>query len=207
MAVLQLVLALVLAAPIPVDRVLAVVNGTPVLSSDRDTALVAGLVPRMPEEPDEAYRTATVEALVTLELRWQDLASAGIDQRFVVDVDAAWQRVAERAGGDDALRRSLAEVGVPPGLLRDLLRRSAVVDAYVRQRFSPFTRPTLPEVEAVYRDELAPAMRERGEAVPSLDSVRTEIEALVRTRKLNAEIERWTRDLESRGVVVRYYSR
>ncbi len=207
MAVLRLLLALALAAPVPVDRVLAVVNGTPVLASDRDTAAAAALVPREEGESDAGYAAATVDALVTLELRWQDLAAAGIDQRVRVDVDAAWDRAADRVGGDAELRRRLAAVGVPPALLRDLLRRAAVVEAYVRQRFSPFTRPTLAEVEAVYRDELVPALRERGEAVPLLDAVRTQIEALVRERKLNAEIERWTGDLESRGVVERYYSR
>ncbi len=203
-AVLALLLAISLAVPVEVERVLAVVNGAPILSSDLELAELARLVPREPTEDTAAYRAAEVEALIVLELRWQDLEAAAIAPRVPADLDAAWSAVTERVGGEDALRAMLAEHGLPESALRELVRRAAIVEAYVAGRFAPFVRPTAEEVEAYYRDELSPKLRAAGKSVPELAAVREQIESLLRERKLDAEVQRWTDDLAKRSVVVRY---
>lgn len=201
---LALVLPLVLASAVEVERVLAVVNGVPILASDAELAQVAGLVPRQAGESDGDYRSVVIEALVSLELRWQDLAAAGVTARPPADADAAWRATVQRTGGEDELHRRLEAIGLGERELRDLVRRAAVVQAYVATRFAPFARPSQREVEAAWQKELAPQLEKAGKPVPPLAEVRGEVETLLRERKLTGEVERWTADLAKRAEIVRY---
>lgn len=184
---------------------LALVNGAPILASDVELAELAALVPREQGESDAAYRHAVSEALVVLELRWQDLEAAALTRRSQADLEAAWNAVTTRAGGEEAVRARLAEIGLPEAALRDLVRRAAVVQAYVAARFTPFVRPLPQEVEDLWQHELAPALVAQGKPVPQLAEVRAEVEALLRERKLDDEVARWTAELEKRALVVRYF--
>ncbi len=199
-----LVPLLVLAA-IEAERVVALVNNVPVLASDVDLAEVAALVPRTSGEDEAGYRKTVAEALVQLELRWQDLEASALPSRLPVDLDAAWRTTVQRAGGDTELENRLKQIGLPEADLRDLVRRAAVVQAYVASRFGPFVRPTQQEVEKAWREEYAPKLAAAGKAVPPLQDVRGELEALLRERKLSAEVARWTSELERRGEIVRYF--
>ena len=202
---LALLFPVLFTAAVEVERVLALVNGVPVLVSDVDLAEVAALVPRQPDENDDDYRRAVVEALVDLELRWQDLEAAAIAPRISVDLDAAWRKAISRVGDEGELHRRLAGIGLSDGALRELLRRAAVVEAYVASRFGPFVRPSAQEVDKAWNDELIPKLKAAGQPVPELSQVRGEVEALLRERKLTAEVERWTADLSKRAEIIRYF--
>jgi hypothetical protein len=202
--VLPLLFPLLVMTAVEIERVLAVVNGVPILASDAELAEVAVLVPRQAGESDPEYRRAVVEALVDLELRWQDLTAAGITARVQADLGAAWRATVQRAGGEESLHQKLSEMGLGERELRELVRHAAVVQAYVASRFAPFVRPTPQEVEAAWRQELAPQLEKAGKPVPVLAEVRGEVEALLRERKLSAEIERWTVDLAKRAEIIRY---
>ncbi len=201
---MPLLLPLLLASAVEVERVLAVVNGVPVLASDAELAEVAGLVPRQAGESDADYRKAVIEALVDLELRWQDLVAAGITARSPADADAAWRTTVQRSGGEEELQRRLAAIGLGERELKELVRRAAVVQGYVATRFAPFARPNPREVETAWEKELAPELVKAGKPVPPLAEVRGEVEALLRERKLSGEIDRWTADLAKRAEIVRY---
>jgi hypothetical protein len=200
----MLLVPALLAASIEVERVLAVVNGVPVLASDAELAEVAALVPRASAESDDAYRRAVVEALVQLELRWQDLETAGIAARVKADLDSAWRATVQRAGGEATLDRRLADLDLGEAPLRELVRRAAVVQAYVASRFGTFVRPTAQEIDSAWKKELVPELEKAGKPVPPLAEVRGEVEALLRERKLSAEVDRWTADLAKRAEVVRF---
>ena len=202
--VLSLLLAAFLASAAEVERVMALVDGVPVLLSDVQLCEAGGLVPRGEGEDDASYRASVVEALIALELRWQDLASAGALERVAVDLDAAWRKVEKRAGGGEVLRQRLAGLGLAESTLRELVRRAATVEAYAARRFAPFLRVTAEEVETVWQRRLASELAAQGVTAPSLDEVREQVEALIREEKLATEIERWTRELASRHQVVRY---
>jgi hypothetical protein len=203
--VLALLLPVLLASSVEVERVMAMVNGVPILASDVALATAGALVPRDAGESDEGYRRAVVEALVELELRWQDLRAAAIASRVPVDLDAAWSATLRRVGGEEELRKRLESIGLPEVALKELVRRAAVVEAYVSSRFGPFARPTEQEVEKAWREELVPKLRAAGKPVPALADVRGQVEALLRERKLTAEVEGWTAELAKRAQIVRYF--
>jgi len=199
-----LFLPLLMATAVEVERVLAVVNGVPILASDAELAEIAALVPRQSDQGDVEYRRAVVEALVDLELRWQDLTAAGITARANPDMTSAWRATVQKAGGEEALHQHLAAVGLGERELRELVRHAAVVQAYVATRFAPFARPTAREVESAWNDELAPQLARAGKPVPPLAEVRGEVVALLRERKISSEVERWTGELAKRAEIVRY---
>ncbi|HVN30575.1 MAG TPA: hypothetical protein VMT45_01180 [Thermoanaerobaculaceae bacterium] len=201
-----LVIPLLLAGAFEVERVLAMVNGVPVLASDADLAEAGALIPRQQGESDDAYRYAVVEALIDLELRWQDLEAVAITQRVPVDLDAAWRKVVQRVGGEGELHLRLQRIGLPEAALRELIRRAAVVEAYVASRFGPLARPTPQEVQKAWEEELVPKLKAAGQPVPDLAQVRANVEALLRERKLAAEVERWTSDVAKRAEIIRYLS-
>lgn len=202
---LALLFPFLLASSVEVERVLALVNGVPVLTSDVDLAEVAAVVPRQQGESENDYRRAVVEALVDLELRWQDLEASAMAPRISADLDGAWRKMVQRVGGEEELRRRLERIGLSEGALRELLRRAAVVEMYVASRFGPFVRPTAPEVEKTWLEELVPKLKAAGQPVPNLSQVRSQVEVLLRERKLTAEVERWTADLAKRSEIIRYF--
>lgn len=199
-----MLLAASLVAQIEVERVVAVVNRTPVLASDVELAELAGLIPRSAGEDDDAYRQAVTEALIALSLRWQDLDRTGLAARVRPDLEAAWASVVSRAGGEEILHQRLVAAGLPEPLLREVVRRLATVEAYAAERFGPFVRPSPQEIEAAYASELVPALTDRGSDAPPLDEVRGQLEQLLRERKLAAEVERWTAELAARARIQRY---
>lgn len=199
-----MLLAASLVAQIEVERVVAVVNRTPVLASDVELAELAGLIPRSAGEDDDAYRQAVTEALIALSLRWQDLDRTGLAARVRPDLEAAWASVVSRAGGEEIMRQRLVAAGLPESLLREVVRRLATVEAYAAERFGPFVRPSPQEIEAAYASELVRALTDRGSDAPPLDEVRGQLEQLLRERKLAAEVERWTAELAARARIQRY---
>lgn len=201
---IALLLAASLVAQIEVERVVAVVNRTPVLASDVELAELAGLIPRSAGEDDDAYRQAVTEALIALSLRWQDLDRTGLAARVRPDLEAAWASVVSRAGGEEIMRQRLVAAGLPESLLREVVRRLATVEAYAAERFGPFVRPSPQEIEAAYASELVRALTDRGSDAPPLDEVRGQLEQLLRERKLAAEVERWTAELAARARIQRY---
>jgi len=202
--VLTLFLACALAQPVPVEGVAALVNGVPILTSDLELAETASIVPRRAEETDAGYRATVTDALINLELRWQDLAAAAVAERTPFDMDRAWTAVVARAGGEGTLHRRLAAIGLDETPLRELVRRAAIVQAYVASRFQPFVRPAAGEVDDLWQRELAPALRAQGKPVPPLADVRAQVETLLRERKLDAELQRWTDELAAKAEVIRY---
>lgn len=189
---------------VEVERVLALVNGVPILASDVELASIAGIVPRLPQEDEARYRKAVLEALIALELRYQDLAEARLQTRVSYDWRAAWQRVVTQAGGEEELQRKLQEAGLSEEELARLVRRAALVEAYVAKWFAPSLRVTQEELEAYFQQEFLPRWPSGQGPPPSLSQVRSQVEALVREKKLLEQVQRWTEELARRGEVVRY---
>lgn len=192
------------AGAVEVERVLALVNGVPILASDVELASIAGLVPKLPHEDEASYRKAVLEALIALELRYQDLAGARLATRVSYDAEAAWQRVVTQAGGEEELQRKLAEAGLGEADLRRLVERAALVEAYVAKWFAPSLRVRQEEVETYYQKEFLPRWPSGQGPPPSLAQARSQLEALMKEKKLLEQIQRWTEELAHRGEVVRY---
>lgn len=158
-------------APVLVERVLASVDGLPVLLSD--VRLVQRLRAVGPQ--------AALEAVIDERLMFQE--AARLTQTVLGTEEEA------------AARRALADnpraAGLPAGALQRLARRQAVILKYVDFRFRPQVRVTDEQLRQAYERAYP------GPTPPAFDDVSAELRAQVTRQQLDEAIETWVRDLRA----------
>jgi len=96
--------------------------------------------------------------------------------------------------------RLLAELG-RYGFTEDEFRREMqarlTITRFIDYRFAPGVQVTDEEVEQYYRSEFLPAFRREnpGAAPPELAAIRSRIEQILSTRKVNAAMEDWLQQM------------
>jgi hypothetical protein len=132
-----------------IDRLMAVVAGTPIMLSDVNAAVALGIVPP-PAQPGRLI--APLNALISRTLilievdRYQppEPAADAVDARLAVY---------EGHGGTPAdLDRLLASVGWTRQTLRRVARDDLRIQTYLDQRFAAAAQPSDAEVAAYYRE-------------------------------------------------------
>jgi hypothetical protein len=162
-----------------VERILAVVDGRPLLLSEvRALQAVRGL------PPEQALEAAIDERLMYTEASRLPQAEVGPEEedRALEDLEA---RLAARGVSTD----DEAE-------LRRLVRRQSVILKYVDFRFRPQIRVSDEDVRKEWEDEQAG--RPRG---PALEDEETAIRARLEKRALDERIEGWVKELRARADV------
>jgi parvulin-like peptidyl-prolyl isomerase len=187
------------------DRIVAVVDEDPILASDLERVIALGLVKPAEGEADRAFRRRVLDQMIEDRLRLHEIDRFGLEQ---VPVEEIERRVTEiRAGFPDeaAFQRTLKEVGLTLGTLRQLVARQLVVMTYVDERLGPRVFIDSEDIKAYYDSTLAPEMRRRGQPVPPLDDVREDIRNVLRQQRLNQEIRRWTAELRKDADIAVYF--
>lgn len=190
-----------------VDRVVAAVDGDPILLSDIRRVLELGLAEARPGESEEELQRRVLDGLIEQRLRFHEV------ERYdpgALPVDLLERRLDEiRAGFPDrsAFERHLVELGIAEEELRHLLARQLRILLYLEERLAPrvFVHPE--DVRAYYEEELVPRMVAEGGTAPPLGEVREEIRALLRQERLNREIEAWSEELRRQAEVFDFLER
>lgn len=185
-----------------VDRVVAVVDGDPILASDLERAIGLGLIERQGAESDAALRRRALDRLIEHRLRLHEIDRFGFEAAELAQVEAQFEHLRSRFPSETAFRAELERLGLEEAGLRQLLARQLSVLAYVEERLGPRVFVGVDDIRQHYDEELVPALRARGEPAPPLDEVREAIRELLRNRRLNEEIDRWTAELRARADVV-----
>jgi hypothetical protein len=158
-------------APVLIERVLADVDGLPVLLSD--VRLVQHL------------RGLTFEPAL----------AAVIDERLMFQEAARLTQSALSADEEAAAYRALAAqaraAGLPADALRRLARRQAVILKYVEFRFRPQVRVTDEQLREAY------ARAYPDPNAPTFEEVSAELREQALRRQLDEAIEAWVRDLRA----------
>ena len=187
------------------DRIVAVVNEDPILSSDLDRTIGLGLVAPLDEETPEAFRRRVLDLLIEEKLRFQELDRYGFVQTPLAQVERQVAELEERLGGRQALAERLEALGVDRQGLRQLVARQLMVMIFVEERLGPRVFVESDEIEAYFREVLVPEMRAAGQEPPALDAVREQIRQVIKSQRLNEEIDRWTRELKREADVEDYF--
>ena len=132
-----------------VDRILAVVGGTPITLSDVTAALVFGLVPVERSAPD-AERSA-LNALVDRQLQLAEVDRYLPPEPPAAEIEARVAQIRTRFATDQAFDGALKETGMTPATLRAQVRDSLRIATYLQQRFGAGFDPNDEEVLAYYR--------------------------------------------------------
>lgn len=185
-----------------VDRVVAVVDDEPILSSDVDRVIRLGLVEVGEDETEAELRARVLQRLVEQRLRMHAVDRYGF-QRVPIDlVDEQIEAIAARFDGEEAFEDRLTALGMDREDLRQLVTDQLQVLIYVEELLGARVFVGLEEIRAYYDEKLVPRLEKAGEPVPPLDEVREEIRTVLREEQINRELERWTEELRRESDVV-----
>jgi hypothetical protein len=169
-----LALLLLLDTPEVIERVLAVVDGRPVLLSEvRTLGKVRGL------SEDEAR-----EALIDERLMFEQAARAPQAAVSSTEEDALYRQLEERSS---PRLTSLSEAEV-----RRLVRREAAILKYVTFRFGSEVRVSDDDLQRIYAEEFGGK-----QDAPAFEVVEETLRARLRRRELDQRIEEWIKELRA----------
>ena len=155
----------------PIERILAVVDGRPLMLSDvRLLERLRGLAP-----------AAALEALIDEALMFREASRLPASPATSADVERAYESLLER-------------LGEPPGALEDGLRRMArrqtAILGYVAFRFGPQVRVDDAMLRSAYE-----AVRARQPEAPPFEDVALELRERLEREQLDRKVEEWVREL------------
>ena len=189
-----------------IDRIVAIVNGHVILQSDWDEGLSyeALLTNRSLSQFSEDERRAVLDRLIDQELLREQMKSADFPHATDAEVAA---RVAEA--------RKLYPQATSPEAWQAVLARyhltGSDLDAHVRQqidllrlvdaRLRPAVQIDSKSIEAYYRDQFAPQLKQAGSSEVPLADVAGQIREVLTQEKVSELLVSWLQTLRSEGQV------
>lgn len=177
------------------DRILAVVNEDTILHSDVEQVIGLGLVERREGESDSELRRRVLGGLIEQSLRFQQVGRFGFGRMDPERIEAQMRVLRADYESDEAFREHLHGLGLTVQEVRQIVSRQLAVLDYVEERLGPRVFVGLEDIRAYYEEVLVAEAEERSAEVPPLAEVRETIRRLLKDRRLNEEIERWTEEL------------
>jgi peptidyl-prolyl cis-trans isomerase SurA len=211
-AALALLLSALLLAPAHsasaevIDRIVATVNGRVILQSDWDEALCyeALLTNRSLADFTDDDRRAALDRLIDQELLRAQMKSA--DFRHATDAEVA-ARISEarkqypQAVTDDAWRSLLARYHITEKDVFAHVERQIDVMRLVDARLRPAVQIDAKSIEAYYRDQFVPQLKQSGASDVPLAEVSAKIRELLTQEKVSEMLISWLQTLRSEGQV------
>jgi hypothetical protein len=189
----------------PIDRILAVVDDDPILSSDVRQVIALGIVAAKPGEENRALWRRVLDMEIEQRLRTHDLDRFGFADVAPQEIDNAFAVVRARFPTPESFAERLRQVGLTEDGLKQLVARQLMVIGYVEERLGARVFVSLDDISAYYHDVLAAEMKREGKPLPPLEEVRENIRGLLREQRLLEEITRWTAELRRQADVVDYF--
>jgi hypothetical protein len=202
-AILVVAAAMVLHAEV-LDRVVASVNGAPILLSrvDEQARLAALIEGREPGAISPEDRGAALDRVINQMLIREQIARTGFSP---MDPDITDElkgiRAQLSAASDDAWKQILARYSVDEGTLKRYLQRQSEELQFVEARFRPSVQVSREQIEEFYRTEYLPKLRLRGAAEVSLSEVRPQIEQVLAERQITSLMNAWLQSLRTQNKV------
>jgi len=189
------------------DRVVAVVDGDPILQTDIDRAIAFGGVAAQAGEGERELRRRVLDTIIEERLRIHEVQRYGFEQVPVEMITKQVEQIRGRFASEDAFRHRLGELGMQLDGLEQLVAQQLQVMVYVDELLGARVFVGLEEIESYYRKTLVPELQAKKQQVPPLEDVREQIRDVLRQQRLNEELQRWTAELRSRADVEDYFDR
>jgi hypothetical protein len=189
-----------------VDRIIATVNGRVILQSDWDEALYyeALFTNRTLAQFNDDDRRAVLDRLIDQELLREQMKSA--DFLHATDAEAT-ARVAEarklypEAASSEAWQALLARCHLTEKDLLARVRQQIDLMRLVDARLRPAVQIDSKSIEAYYRDQFVPKLKQSGASDVPLAEVSSKIRELLTEQKVSELLVSWLQTLRSEGQV------
>jgi hypothetical protein len=189
-----------------IDRIVATVNGRIILQSDWDEALCyeALLTNRTLGQLTDDDRRGVLDRLIDQELLREQMKSADFPHATDTEVAA---RVAEarklypQAASSDAWQSLLTQYHLTEKDLLAHVRQEIDVMRLVDARLRPAVQIDSKSIEAYYRDQFVPKLRQSGASAAPLAEVSAKIRELLTQQKVSELLVSWLQTLRSESQV------
>jgi hypothetical protein len=189
-----------------IDRIVATVNGHIILQSDWDEALCyeALLTNRKLAQFTDDDRRAVLDRLIDQELLREQMKSADFPHATDAEVAA---RVAEarklysQVTSNEAWQALLAQYHLTEKDLVTHVRQQIDVMRLVDARLRPTVQIDSKSIEAYYRNQFVPKLRQAGGSEVPLADVSAKIRELLTEEKVSELLVSWLQSLRSEGQV------
>lgn len=186
---------------VTVDRVAAVIDREVITVSEVSQMVEIRFFPRKAGQNDDDYRRSVLDNLIAQALRYRDVERFGAQDISKDSIEARLQEMGKRFATPDELNAAVLRAELTLDEVRALIKRQLQVEAYIQERFAPVVFIPNEDIEMYYRTTWSQQRRQRGLAIPPLAEVREEIRTLLRSDRLQQEIEQWTSQLRVRANV------
>ncbi len=189
-----------------IDRIIATVNGHVILQSDWDEGLCyeALLTNRKLAQFTEDDRRSVLDRLIDQELLREQMKSA--DFSPATDAEVA-VRVADarkqypQAASNEGWQALLAQYHLTEKDLMTHVRQQIDVMRLVDARLRPTVQIDSKSIEAYYRDQFVPRLKQAGASEVPLAEVSAKIRDLLTEEKVSELLVSWLQNLRSEGQV------
>ena len=184
-----------------IDRISAVIDRQVITLSEVNQMVAVRFFPRAISRTDDDYHHDVLEALIAQALRYRDVERFGAQDIPKDSIEARLTEISKRFNSPAEFTAAVQSVELSMDEVRALVKRQMQVEAYIQERFSPLVFIPNEEIETYYRGPWSEQRRKRGLAVPPLAQVSDEIRTLLKSERLQSEIDKWTAQLRARANV------
>ena len=107
------------------------------------------------------------------------------------DIQNAYAKLAGQFPSIQEFKNRYAKAGLTEAAVRRLLAQQLYLSRFLDYRFRPAAQVDDKQIEAYFKDEFAPQLKARGQAVPSLDDVADTIREVLVLRAINDRATQW----------------
>jgi len=177
-----------------VDRIVARVEGDIItLSEVRELGDYQQLVQGRAESDDRLLAELIDQWIVNTEA-----TAARFPRPMEAEVNREIERAEKQFASPEAYRQRLGEIGLSMAAVWRLVERQLYLARYLDYKFRPALQVDSAAMEKYYAEELVPALKARGQAVPPLESVQDQIRELLIERGISQRAARWLDETRSR---------
>jgi hypothetical protein len=206
---LQLALTVALFAGIAqagevLDRIVAIVNNTPIFQSDWELALrsEALLDARNPESFNEAEQRAVFERLVDQELLREQMRGFIVTPVTDDEVNARLHDIRKQIDGgksDENWTQMLAKAGVTEAELKTRIRTQLEILRFVDARFRPTVRVDYRTIQTYYREQFLPELHKQGGRDMPLSDAAPKIREILTQQRIDEQVTSWLQTLREQA--------
>jgi len=185
------------------DRIIAIVNNTPVLLSDWDEAwrceaLLAG---RAPDSYSKAEQQEVFSRLVDQELIREQMKGYLLSPVSAADLESRIKDVrSQLAGASDAQwKTTLQRVGITEEQLSAHLQKQIELEQFVDMRFRAGIRIDDRSISHYYRNEFLPKLQQAGGKPVPLEEVSGKIREILTQQRMEEQLNGWIQTLREQA--------
>jgi NADH dehydrogenase/NADH:ubiquinone oxidoreductase subunit G len=184
-----------------IDRIAAIVDRQVLTVSEISQMVEIHFFPRTTSWSEDEYRKNILDSLIAQALRFRDVERFGAEDVSKDSIEARLLQIQQRFASQAEFTAALQRAELTLDEVRALIKRQAQVETYIQERFAPMIFVSTDEIENYYKTTWSQQRTARGLPIPPLAEVQDDIRTLLKSARLQQEVERWTTQLRARANV------